>query len=151
MDESGIDESLQRDYARSKRGKLVISEVFGKRTERTSIISGWFHEAKEFVAPYVFKGYTDGTRFNTWLEKCLLPALEPGITIIMDNASFHKAPKTRELIEEAGCFLLYLPPYSPDLNPIEQQWAALKRKYRTFKQRGYEHDTAIDSAFSYNI
>jgi len=147
MDESGIDESIQRDYARSKRGNPVISEVSGKRKQRTSIISGWLHKAKEFIAPYVFKGYTDGTRFNQWLEKCLVPKLRPGQTIVMDNASFHKGPKTRELIEAAGCHLLYLPPYSPDLNPIENQWAVLKRKYRTFKQKGYEHDDAIDKAF----
>jgi len=148
MDESGIDASLQREYGRNLRGKTVKSDVSGKRKARTSLISGWLHQAKEFVAPFVFEGYTDGTRFNQWVEKCLVPALKPGLTIVMDNASFHKAPRTRELIEGAGCHLLYLPPYSPDLNPIENQWAILKTKYRTFKQRGYEHDSAIDAAFS---
>jgi transposase len=65
----------------------------------------------------------------------------------MDNASFHKGVKTRELIENAGCTLLYLPPYSPDFNPIENQWAVLKSHYKTFKQRGYEHQNAIDASF----
>lgn len=149
VDESGIDSSLSREYARSARGKRVKVDIFGKKSERTSLISGWVHHLlKEFVAPYVFKGYTDSTRFNGWLEKCLLPALGSGWTIVLDNASFHKSSRTRELIEKAGCTLLYLPPYSPDFNPIENQWASLKTRYRTFKQQGYDHDAAIDASFS---
>ena len=99
------------------------------------------------MAPYVFNGYTDSTRFNQWLEECLLPILRTGWTIILDNASFHKGARTRELIEKSEYNLLYLPPYSPDLNPIENQWAVLKNHYKTFKQRGYEHDNAIDASF----
>ena len=149
MDESGIDSSLSREYARSARGKRVKVDIFGKKSERTSLISGWVHHLlKEFVAPYVFKGYTDSIRFNGWLEKCLLPALGSGWTIVLDNASFHKSSRTRELIEKAGCTLLYLPPYSPDFNPIENQWGSLKTRYRTFKQQGYDHDAAIDASFS---
>jgi transposase len=125
----------------------VKTDIFGKKCERTSLISGWFHHAKDFVAPYAFEGYTDSTRFNKWLEECLLPELGQGWTIILDNASFHKGVKTRELVEKAECKLLYLPPYSPDFNPIENQWAILKGHYRTFKQRGYEHDSAIDASF----
>lgn len=147
MDESGIDASLCRQYGRSKRGNQIKSNVSGKRSQRTSIISGWFHGAKKFMAPYVFNGYTDATRFNEWLEKCLAPEMKPGQTLVLDNASFHKTLKTKEIMEKAGCKLLYLPPYSPDFNPIEKQWAILKRKYKTFRHRGYEHDTAIDAAF----
>jgi len=77
----------------------------------------------------------------------LLPALGPGWTIILDNASFHKGANTKELVEKAKCYLLYLPPYSPDFNPIEHQWARLKSRYRTFKQIGYDHDSAIDASF----
>jgi len=65
----------------------------------------------------------------------------------MDNAAFHKSNTTKELIESIGCKVCFLPPYSPDLNPIEKQWAVLKRKYKTFKQRGYQHHNAIDAAF----
>ena len=115
--------------------------------ERTSVISGWHHYEKKFIAPYVFNGYTDSTRFNQWLENCLLPAIKPGMVIVMDNASFHKGAKTKELIEKAECKLLYLPPYSPDFNPIENQWAVLKTYYKTFKYRGYEHHNAFDAAF----
>lgn len=147
IDESGIDESLWRNYARSPRGKPVIADIYGKRSQRTSMIAGWIHDARDIVAPYVFNGYTDAHRFNAWVEMCLLPVLEPGQTIIMDNASFHRNKRTKELIESAGCKLMYLPPYSPDLNPIENVWAIIKATYKTFKQRGYEHHNAIDAAF----
>jgi transposase len=62
------------------------------------------------------------------LEKVLCPELRPKQVVIMDNASFHKSPRIRKIIENAGCRLLYLPPYSPDLNPIEHYWAWLKNK-----------------------
>ena len=110
-------------------------------------MAGWLHDAREIVAPYAFDGYTDARRFNGWIEECLVPALKPGQTVIMDNAAFHKNKRTKELIEAAGCKLLYLPPYSPDFNPIENVWAVIKSFYKTFKQRGYEHKNAIDMAF----
>lgn len=76
-----------------------------------------------------------------------------GQVVVMDNAAFHRSKETRNFIESAGCRLLYLPPYSPDFNPIEHLWANIKRYYRTLKQHGYgygygyEHDNAIDVAF----
>ena len=147
LDESGIDEFLQRDYARSKRGKQVISDVYGKKYGRTSVIAAWLPHSKEMIAPYVFDGYTDSKRFNGWLEKCLLPCLKKGQVIIMDNAAFHKSKLTKELIESVGCRLLYQPPYSPDLNPIEQQWAILKRKFRKHKHKFKTFNEAVDYAF----
>ena len=71
-------------------------------------------------------GTVNAAVFNGWLEAMLLPELTQPSVIIMDNAAFHKHPTTRALIEAAGHTLLYLPPYSPDLNPIEQRWAQLK-------------------------
>jgi transposase len=147
MDESGIDESLQRNYARARRGKQVITDIQGKKPLRTSVIAAYLKHIKQIIAPYVFEGYTDSKRFNDWIKKCLLPVLKKGQIIIMDNAPFHKSKLTRELIESVDCKLLFQPPYSPDLNPIEQQWAIIKRSYRKFKYRGYEHDNAIDAAF----
>lgn len=147
MDESGIDSSLQREYGRAERGKQVKSDVCGKKKERTSVIAAYLPQAKEIIAPYVFNGYTDAERFNGWIKQCLLPCLKFGQTVIMDNAAFHKSKLTKQLIESVGCKLLYQPPYSPDLNPIEKQWAVLKRKYRKFKHKGYEHHDAINAAF----
>lgn len=147
LDESGIDEFLQRDYARAPRGKQVISEVYGRKYGRTSIIAAWLSEAKEIIAPYVFDGYTDSKRFNGWLKKCLLPELKSGQVVIMDNAAFHKSKLTKELIESVGCRLLFQPAYSPDLNPIEKQWAVLKRKFRKHKHKFDNFNDAVDYAF----
>ncbi len=147
LDETGIDEYLQRDYARAPRGKQVISDVYGKKYGRISVIAAWLSEAGQMIAPYVFDGYTDAKRFNGWLEKCLLPELKTGQVVIMDNAAFHKSKLTKELIESAGCRLLYQPPYSPDLNPIEQQWAVLKAKFRKHKHKFKTFDEAVDYAF----
>ncbi len=65
-----------------------------------------------------------------WIQKMLIPNLKKNQIVIMDNASIHKSPKIREAIEKAGCFLVYQPPYSPDLNPIEHTWSHIKRKIR---------------------
>jgi transposase len=147
LDESGIDPRIQREYARSPRGIQVISEVYGRRERRTSLIAAWLPQAKSMIAPYAFEGNTDTMRFNGWIEKCLLPCLQKGQTVIMDNAPFHKAEKTKMLIESKGCRLLYLPTYSPDLNPIEHQWAVIKAKYKKEKSNGREHNDAVNYAF----
>jgi transposase len=107
-------------------------------------------QTKSLIAPYVFDGYTDANRFNGWLEKCLLTKLRAGQVVVMDNASFHKSKRTKELIESVGCRLLYLPPYSPDFNPIEHIWAVLKSYYKTAKQQGLNHHDAINYAFKHN-
>ncbi|WP_265026144.1 transposase [Wolbachia endosymbiont (group A) of Bibio marci] len=80
-----------------------------------SIIGGWIE--KKFIAPMTFTGGCNKDVFNIWLERRLLPQLQRDTTIVMDNATFHKTPKTKSLIESFGCHLLYLPTYSPDLNP----------------------------------
>jgi len=147
LDESGIDEFLQRDYARALRGKQVISEVCGKKYGRISVIAAWLSQAKKMIAPYVFDGYTDSKRFNGWLEKCLLPELKKGQVVIMDNAAFHKSKKTKNLVESVGCRLLFQPPYSPDLNPIEKQSAVLKAKFRKYKHKFNNFNDAVDYAF----
>ncbi len=147
LDESGIDEYLQRDYARAARGKQIISDVYGRKYGRISVIAAWLPQLKKMIAPYVFKGYTDSKLFNGWLEKCLLPCLKKGQVIIMDNAAFHKSAETKKLIESVGCRLMFQPAYSPDLNPIEQQWAILKRKFRKYKHLFKTFNEAVDYAF----
>ena len=77
-------------------------------------------------APFVFEGYCNRDVFQLYIDRVLIPTLRPGQTVIMDNASFHKSKKVKESIEKAQCTLLYLPAYSPDFNPIEHYWHALK-------------------------
>ena len=145
IDESGIEESLCREYGRAQRGQKISGERTGKKAQRLSIIAGL--NQKELVAPFYFKGYCDTEVLNSWLENILLPCLKVGQTIIMDNASFHKSTKTKQLLENQGCKLLFLPTYSPDLNPIEQQWAILKARIRKLKTPQQPLEDAIAQVF----
>jgi transposase len=85
---------------------------------------------RKLIAPMLFEGACTSQVFNPWLEHMLIPQLIPGSVIVLDNASFHKSEQTRHLAEHCGCQLLYLPPCSPDLNPIEKLWANLKGRWR---------------------
>ena len=107
----------------------------GKRTQRVS----WLAALKEgkLFAPLTFEGSCNRDLFENWLKNCLLPQLNPGDLIIIDNASFHKGEYIKEIVEEAKCEIWYLPSYSPDLNKIENWWAVLKT---WMKQRLKEFD-----------
>ena len=78
----------------------------------------------------VFNGSCNTELFEAWVENFLIKELKPGQFVVMDNAAFHKSKKTRELIESVGCKIIFLPPYSPDYNPIEKFWANMKRWVR---------------------
>ena len=95
----------------------------------TNIIAGLVNNKS--IAPMVFNGACNTELFNSWVEKFLIKELRSGQFVVMDNASFHKSRKTRELIETVGYKAIFLPPYSPDLNPIEKFWANMKRWVRT--------------------
>ena len=92
------------------------------------MIAGWCNH--NLIAPFTVEGSCNRVVFETWLSECLIPVLQPGQLIILDNATFHKGGIIRQLIEEAGWFLLYLPPYSPDFNKIEKCWSWLKSRIR---------------------
>jgi len=93
-----------------------------------SIISGLCQG--KLLAPLTFIGSCNRSLFEKWLAEKLIPELKSGQTIILDNATFHQSEKIRELIKSAGCELLYLPPYSPDLNEIEHYWFPIKNRVR---------------------
>jgi transposase len=82
-------------------------------------------------APFIFEGYSNSAVYETYVEQVLAPSLKPGMVVIIDNARFHKSQRVIELIEAAGCRVLFLPPYSPDLNPIEHFWFAIKNAIRS--------------------
>ena len=118
LDESGINEYLHREYGRGLRGQKVLGEISGKRFARQSVISALFKG--KFFAPMCFEGTCDASLFNTWLKEMLIPNLIPGQVLILDNASFDKSAESQKLVEAAGCKILFLPPYSPDLKPYYQ-------------------------------
>jgi len=129
VDECGVDQDLYRLHARSPRGVPVLVDIQDKRfAPRISIIAAYHQH--QLCAPLRFEGSTDTTLFNTWIEQGLVPVLQPGQVVIMDNARFHQSATTRHLIEQANCQLLFQPTYSPDLNKIEHQWAVLKQGIR---------------------
>lgn len=129
IDECGLSRDLVRLYGRCARHQRLYGEHSGKRlSSRISLIAAYCQGL--LCAPFRFEGYTDTHVFNLWLEQCLLPELQPKQVLILDNATFHKSATTRQLIASANCHLLFLPPYSPDLNKIEAQWANLKQGVR---------------------
>jgi transposase len=145
VDECGLQESLSREYARSLIGERCSTDIPGKREARTSIIAGL--NQGEAIAPMTFEGYCNTDVVNGWVEEMLLPELKPGQTVIWDNASFHQSPEFKKLIESAGCTLIYLPTYSPDLNPIEKWWAKLKAWIRRLRAKGMTLKQALVLVF----
>ena len=128
IDESGIDLTICKDRGWGKKSKKLIGKKSGKYHERTNIIAGYVNN--QSIAPMVFNGSCNTELFNSWVEKFLIKELVAGQYVVMDNASFHKSKKTIDLIESVGCKVVFLPPYSPDLNPIEKFWANMKRWIR---------------------
>jgi transposase len=123
----------------------VVTNISGKRHARTSIIAGL--QNNTMIAPFVFKGYCDTDVVYTWVKEVLLPSIKVGSVIVWDNASFHQSEKLETLIEAAGCFLLFLPAYSSDLNPIEGWWAVLKRSVTDGIRAGLGFYEALEHFF----
>lgn len=148
IDESGIDNRETYAYGWCKKGKRFIGNQPGKRSDRLSII-GALCEG-EFWPPMVYQGDCTAQLIESWLAQFFLPNLSPGQVIIMDNAPFHNSRRIRELIEEAGCELLFLPTYSPDFNPIEHWWHKIKTAIRKeLPIHQFDVQKAADAAFQY--
>ena len=90
---------------------------------------------KTLFAPMAFEGYCNGAVFEVYIEKVLIKELKPTQIVIMDNISFHKTERIKELIESVGAKILFLPPYSPDLNPIEHYWFKIKNEIRKSRDK----------------
>jgi hypothetical protein len=143
-DESGADDTEDSPYGWCHRAERFYAEKTGHRTCRISMIAGWYN--RQAVVLMTFQGYCD-TVVHPWVDRFLVPALTPWQVVIMYNARFHHAAAIHELIEVAGCRLLFLPPYSPDLNKIEKFWARLKRHLRKTYHRFEHFWDAVDHAF----
>jgi transposase len=127
---------MARLYGRAPRGERLIGKVPHGHWKTTTFVGGL--RANALTAPCVIDGPMNGDAFLAYVEQILLPTLTPGDIVVMDNLSSHKAPVIREAIERAGAKLLYLPPYSPDFNPIEQLFAKLKAALRKAAERSVE-------------
>ncbi len=144
IDESGIDHNIYKTDCWAKKGEKVIGEKSGSRKERTSVIAALNN--KEIKAPFRFQGHTNTEVFLLWIKNVLIPELITGQIVIMDNASFHKSNKIKTLIESVGCRLIFLPPYSPDFNPIENYWAVLKSRIKKIRHKFDNFLDVIDEA-----
>lgn len=146
LDESGFKEDVYRPYGWSKRGQKTYGDRNGKRGTRTSLIAG--KRGEELLAPVLFQGSTNALWFNQWLEEHLIPELKPNSTLILDNAAFHRKNDVFDIAQKAGHKVLFLPPYSPDFNRIEQDFAILKKR-RIYSAPGTSLDDIIKSYGNY--
>jgi transposase len=133
VDEMGTNTSLAPLYAWSPKGERARSKVPRNRGENTTILASLTLEGMGPCVAVV--GSTTAAVFEAYVEQVLSPALRAGQVIVLDNLGAHKGDKVRKLIEERGCEVLYLPPYSPDLNPIEEAFSKVKGLLRRAEVR----------------
>jgi len=136
VDETWATTNMTRRYGRSPRGQRLIMAVPHGHWKTTTFLAGLRHDG--LVAPTVVDGAVNGELFEAYIRQQLVPVLAPGDIVVMDNLACHKRVGVREAIERVGARLLYLPPYSPDLNPIEQAFSKLKALLRKLGERTVE-------------
>jgi transposase len=133
IDETGASTKMARLHGRAKRGRRVVGRVPWGHWKTVTLVAALRHDG--LVAPFVIDCPMNGAIFLEYLRRCLVPELRPGDIVVMDNLGAHKRDEVRALIAAAGATVLYLPPYSPDLNPIEQAIAKIKAHLRKAKAR----------------
>src|SRR3712207_7011962 len=147
VDEMGTNTSLSAVYAWAKKGQRAHCSVPRNRGANTTVLSSM--SAEGMGPSLTVEGTTTSVVFEAYVEQVLAPTLCKGQVVVMDNLSAHKGERVRELIEERGCQLVYLPSYSPDLNPIEEAFSKIKRLVRKAEARTREALVeAIGSALS---
>jgi transposase len=133
LDETWASTAMTRRYGRARRGRRLVMPVPHGHWKTTTFVAGLRSEG--LIAPMVVDGAMTGALFEAYVRQQLVRGLRPGDVVVMDNLACHKRAGVREAIEAAGARLLYLPPYSPDLNPIEQAFAKLKALLRKAGER----------------
>ena len=136
LDETWLSTDMARRCGRCAKGERLKAPVPYGHWKTTTFLAGLCHD--RLIAPLVLDGPIDGDAFRAYVEQFLAPALRPGQIVIMDNLASHKVAGIREVIEAAGARVLYLPRYSPDLNPIEQFFAKFKALVRKAATRTVE-------------
>ena len=143
LDESGASTQMTRNYGRAPSGERVPEGTPQSHWHTVTMLAALTTQGLQ--APMTIESPTDGDVFLAYLEQVLCPRLHPGQVVIMDNLSAHKVAGVQRLIAATGARLLYLPPYSPDFNPIEQAWSKIKQLLRSAKARSVE---ALESAIA---
>ena len=133
LDETGATTAMVRRYGRCTRGRRLVDAAPAGHWKTTTFVAGL--RASGMVAPLVLDGPMTGAWFRAYVEQMLAPALSRGDVVVMDNLAAHKVAGVREAIQAVGASVLYLPPYRPDLNPIEQLFAKLKAMLRSAAAR----------------
>jgi transposase len=136
LDETGATTAMLSRYGWGPRSERLVDKAPQGHWRTTTFVAGLRETG--IIAPLVLDGPMTGTVFRTYVEKVLTPTLQPGDVVVLDNLPAHKVKGVREAILAAGASLLYLPPYSPDLNPIEQLFAKLKTLLRKAAARSRE-------------
>jgi transposase len=136
VDETWASTNMARRYGRALQGTRLRVGIPHGHWKTTTFVAGL--RMSGLAAPFVLDGPINRDAFETYVDKVLVPELRPGDVVVMDNLSSHKGPRVRAVIEAAGASLLYLPPYSPDFNPIEQAFARLKALLRKAGERTVE-------------
>lgn len=136
LDECGVNTGMTRLYGRGPRNERVVDAVPYTRFHQTTILSSMRLDGT--TVPCVFEGALNGELFREYMRKFLTPTLRHGDIVVMDNLSSHKVSGVVEAIEAVGAKVMFLPPYSPDLNPIEMMWSKIKAILRRLKIRANE-------------
>lgn len=136
LDESGSNVNMTRKYGRAKGKERVKDDVPFSKPKNATVLSSL--RLNGTIAHTVYTGGTTGVKFLTYLKDTLLPTLHKGDIVVMDNLRTHHIEEVRTVLENAGMQILYLPPYSPDFNPIEMMWSKVKAYLRKLKKRTAE-------------
>lgn len=136
VDETGTNTAMTRTHGWGYKGKKLIAKTPHGHWMTSTFVAGLAHDG--ILAPQLLPCPMTGIIFRQWLEECLIPEMEPGSIVVVDNLPAHKVAGVRQCLEEAGMHLLYLPPYSPDFNPIEQVFAKLKALLRRMAPRSFD-------------
>jgi transposase len=141
LDETGIHLAMSRRYGWAPRGERLVGSVPFNRGKNITVIGALTYRG--MLTELMFEGALDGPAFRAFVQQCLVPKLRPGQVVILDNLSAHRDAEAREAIEAAGASLLFLPPYHPDLDPIENAWSKFKAKLRSAAAR--IHDALLNA------
>ena len=147
VDESGLETYLFREYGYAVRGEKVYDSTKGRNYARVGVVAAQINN--KIIVPLEYTGAMNHNLFEPWFETMLLPALPKETIIVMDNASFHRKETLYCLAETYNCFVIFLPPYSPDLNPMEHFWNWLKSTLRKILPKFNSFDDALTAVFQY--